>query len=428
MAMAAMALCLFAGCNDDDNIGENLFPSQDKPSIYVTDTVEINACTVNEDEVYSSNQSTLILGNMNDPLFGTTTASFCAQFSNDTYGTFSSDAVADSVVLTLGLDTTAQRFYGDSTIAMKLNVYSLKDRIYYDSSYLHTIDLPSMCYSELLGAAEFVPSECDSMISITLNASYGDSIIKYVNADTFEDDVFGLFVQPDQNIPGGCLAKIISSSSYTQYTVYYHTVSSPTTQESISFSIISASDSRISAFKHDYSGTVFGSEMSQENGYQDSVLYLQCGAGTKLKIELPDLSKFNSFEGKYLIVNRAQLICPLADSAFAMQGSFNPIDEIVFMGEYADYSTTYSFSEYVNSSTSVVTPISYDEDNRRYSINMTARVDDLLKTYLAGGTPEYDMMIYPNGRMFDFSRSVICSPTNKTSPMKLIVEYVVFDK
>ena len=47
--------------------------------------------------------------------------------------------------------------------------------------------------------------------------------------------------------------------------------------------------------------------------------------------------------------------------------------------------------------------------------------------YSKGEEPEYYIYLYPNARTTDFNRSVICSPVNKQTPMKLVVEYANYD-
>jgi hypothetical protein len=58
---------------------------------------------------------------------------------------------------------------------------------------------------------------------------------------------------------------------------------------------------------------------------------------------------------------------------------------------------------------------------------MTGRVADLLELSDKGAEPDYDIYLYPNARTTDFNRSVICSPVNTQTPMKLIVEYANYD-
>ena len=101
---------IFTACENDETMGTDLMPSTDRPGIVVTDTIDIKAETLIDDSVYSSYQSHLLVGRLNDPVFGTTEAAFCAKFSNTSYGKFPNDAICDSVILSLGLDSTITHF------------------------------------------------------------------------------------------------------------------------------------------------------------------------------------------------------------------------------------------------------------------------------------------------------------------------------
>ena len=59
---------------------------------------------------------------------------------------------------------------------------------------------------------------------------------------------------------------------------------------------------------------------------------------------------------------------------------------------------------------------------------MTARVSDLLQLYANNQEPSYDIMVYPYERTSDFCRTILNGPNKQQSPMKLVVQYTVYDK
>jgi hypothetical protein len=59
---------------------------------------------------------------------------------------------------------------------------------------------------------------------------------------------------------------------------------------------------------------------------------------------------------------------------------------------------------------------------------MTGRIQNLLNLYAAGKEPTYKIYLYPSNRVSDFTRSVINTPVNKENPMRLVVEYLKYER
>jgi hypothetical protein len=128
-------------CNDENDLGANLIPNDDNVNVTFTDTFSVSAKTMVEDSLRTTGftgfpVSFNIIGAINDPVFGQTTASVYASMIlssfNFNYGT---SATADSIVLCLALKT----FYGDTTTPIHFKVYRLdsiipKDTVYYSNS------------------------------------------------------------------------------------------------------------------------------------------------------------------------------------------------------------------------------------------------------------------------------------------------------
>ena len=75
-------------------------------------------------------------------------------------------------------------------------------------------------------------------------------------------------------------------------------------------------------------------------------------------------------------------------------------------------------------STTSLNVLSRDDTKNCYLLNMSDRVIAILDFNDRNAEPDYDVCIFPSGRTTDFNRSVICSPSNKKTPMRLIVEYI----
>ncbi|MCQ2973707.1 MAG: DUF4270 domain-containing protein [Bacteroidales bacterium] len=421
---ALFLACFALSCSNDENMGLDIMPDGDIPNILITDTIDIKAYTVPESHINTSNQSYLMVGNTIDPIFGKSSATFCAKFSNNAYKTITEGAICDSVILSLGLDTTDNYFYGDKEVKSSIEVYKLtKELNYDDETFYSDHDISNEIEKSPISSITFIPSELDTLINFVLPVEYGQDALNHVATKTFDDNVYGLYFAPSSSNESNCILKTSHNNIYTKYTVYYH-YDKDTAESYIDFSI-SDSDTRINMFNHDYSNTNI-----DINNQSDTLLYLQSMCGTKLKLDVSDIKKFLKYSPKYVVINRAQLYLPLADNSISLADTYSPINDIVCLGE-KNNGETYTFNEYIvttSSGSSTITTYLLDTTNNQYSVNLTGRVDDILKLYNKGLEPEYDIFIYSYGRAFDFDRSVINSPTKSVNPMRLIVEYTVFDK
>lgn len=420
------ASALFAACDNDENMGADIMPSTDRPNIVVTDTINIKAFTVQEDSVYSSNQTQMLVGCFNDPVFGKTDAAFCAKFSNTSYGKFPNDAICDSVVLTMGLDSTAVHFYGDVKAKSSISIYPLTKELYADSSYYSNYNYKAIIADEAIATAEFIPDTVTRKISVNLPVDFGIKVMKCTQDTTFDANFYGLCFQ--QGTDCSIITKTTIYNSNIQYNVYYH-CEGDTASTAVTFTIAN-SNARVSFFTHDYSGTNIPSDSES-----DTLLYLQSMGGTRIMLDMSDVQKLNIYDNseprKYFSLMGAQLIMPV-DSNLTDYINYTPIKEINCIGiekaETKKRQNLYEFIAYDSYGNASVYPISFDKSRMCYSVNLTARVNDYLKTYKANSEPSYDICLCPYSGTSDFSRTVINAPSKKSAPMKLVVQYTVFEK
>ena len=416
------AAVVFSACKNDENMGLELLPPSDRPGITVTDTILVKASTLYEDSVYSTNQSHLLVGSYIDPVFGKTDAAFCAKFSNTSYGTFKSGAVCDSVVLTMQLDTTILHYYGDLKSTNKINIYPLTTALIDTFYYYSNFDYRSLIAEEPIASAEFVPQNTKTEIKFYLPLEFGDKIIKCVSEKTYDANFLGLGFCPDDNL-STCIVKASQSSNSIKYQVFSHNSDSKDTT-GVTFSIAST-NTRASFFAHDYSGTKI--ESASEG---DTMLYMQSMSGTKISLDLSDVKKFNNHPDKYFILLRAQLFIPV-DSTINNTVEYSPVSDIVCMGNDKSTGEVVFFPEFVTYDSyygSQINSIQYESRASRYTINMTGRVNALLQLYANNQEPSYDILVYPYERTSDFGRTILNGPNKQQSPMKLVVQYTVYDK
>ena len=422
-------LSVIYSCESQDEMGHSILPEDDYATVVLTDTIEVKAYTEYDDNVTASYTSYLTSGGFSDPIFGKTITAFAAKFSNTSYGKFGEDAVTDSVVLTLGLDTTSQRFYGDSLKNFSMEVFPLIMPLSADSVYYQDIDFEGYYDKTKVGEVQFSPSTIKNTLTIHLDKSYGDKIIESVSDTTFDEKICGLYFKtPDDDL--GTITRFYYNSRYSDfsYTVYYH-CPEDTASSSVVFSV-SDTDMRLNLARHDYSGTVL--ENLSENRELDYA-YIQGLSGTKVRLEFPDIQKFNSVGGKYFSLVRAQLIVPLADSIKTLQSLYPAMERLYCSGKSAITGSEFTFYELFDFSSNGTRSTQYhvfnlDYETNCYTIDFTGRMQNLLDIYASGNTPAYSIYLHPTNQVSDFSRSVINTQNNKENPLRLVVEYLKYEK
>ena len=360
------------------------YPVVDHANI-VVDTIEVRAYTELEKPVNSSNTTYMLLGMFKDPVFGVTETSFACKFSNSSYGSYEKGDICDSLILTMGVDTTANYFYGDSISDITVDVFRLTEPIVDTIDYYNNYDINGKYDATPIATTTFKPCEIDSMITFKVNKDFGDLVIKNTLDTTFDKNICGLYFRATQ---GNSIVKFYRSSNNTQYVLYHH-VPAETETETVTSS---------------------------------SVIYC-----TRIRIDILGVEKIN--RGKYFSLRGAHLIAPLADSTVSAQKNYPAIDYVVCAGIDKASERDTVFNEFVLNmgGTASINILSRDVANNCYRLNMTGRVADLLDLAAKGEEPEYYIYLYPNARTTDFNRSVICSPVNKQTPMKLVVEYANYD-
>jgi len=314
----AFMVFFYACQKEDQSLGLNLLPGikiietksfKDSTSITAytySDTVRVELPRYN------------ILGSFNDPVFGYTNAAFSAQFRMPYYPGYGSGAVLDSLILQMSY----KYVYGDTITSQTVLVHELADSLSYSHGYLSTYNIRAHAHPEVIGSATFVPKfriSAPSSSSITtttsidtttqtirvrLNPELGNRLLKMDSLDMVTNAKFlqrfkGLLIETAPLNRKGSLMKIDATASVL--VAHYHTAN----RDTLSFHYRASENSaNVSGYVHDYSGTSFYSHLNQETG-RDSLVYIQPTAGTKVKVNIPILSKWR--DSTNYIINKATL-------------------------------------------------------------------------------------------------------------------------
>ena len=266
-----------ASCTDPNTIGLELHP-EDKIIISSDTSADFTVITESEDSLRTDEALNLILGEIDDPVFGYGNAGFFTQVllteNNTDLGT---SPEVDSVVLSY----TYSGSYGDDIPAfIRLDVLVLQDDIYKDSVYYSTsypIPTPGgMSYVESFSVSEDIEKP---LLKVKLNNDFGDLILELKNEGLKDNEVFL------ENFKG------ISVVASTQNTMLYLNPNGSNSSLKIYYS---NDESDTLSLDFELGGdaariNLFNPKPLSNLNQDDDKVYIQSMAGYKTKITVGDL-------------------------------------------------------------------------------------------------------------------------------------------
>ena len=333
--VTSVTILLTACRKDHSKVGFDIQPDSDLIELYGDDsTVLFVSYTVEHDSISTSNMEILVLGSVNDPLFGSTQAAFNTQFRlSQVNPFFGKDVTFDSICLHLGYAKEGQ--WGDSTTFLTANVYRLTDSLYFNSdttlgeikNNYYATDV-AVFDPVPIGTKTFLPQPLDSVelkrfwlkrnqdmhapfISIRLDDEFGKKLLADTAALTSNDDFLKSFyglrmdVAPVAASSFGKMIYFDRGASETKLVLYYTNSDSST---SYSFVIDRERSIRFNEYKIDHS-TAYPDLQNQLNSTSplsgNQRLYLQPFSGVRIKVDFSGIEKFR--EKKNIVINNAQL-------------------------------------------------------------------------------------------------------------------------
>jgi hypothetical protein len=318
-----LILALFSCTKDPYELGIDLLPPSDTLHVLYTDTVTVEAFSVIQDSIRTDETSYMVLGSMNDPVFGKTTSALYTQFRLSAEGVdFGDDPVLDSLVLVLFYND----YYGDTTTLQNIKVYEISEDLEKDSAYYSNEKVAN--YSTLLANLDFRPRPTDSVsvygdkfaahlrINLTNQTSYlGNKILQapesaLANNIAFVDYMKGLMVQSAPVSQGGALLNFSASNSVSRLIIYFHEASD-TAKDSLSYAMpINDNCARFGHFDHngylDASQDLKRQILNHDSAQGAKQIFLQGLGGVKVKVKFPYLESFG--KDHLIAVNDALLV------------------------------------------------------------------------------------------------------------------------
>ena len=303
-------------CTDPNLIGLEVQPESDNIIISSANFEGITSSTESEDSIRVTGASSLILGQINDPVFGFNQGTFNTQIllteNNNTLG---SNPEVDSVVLSY----TYSAYYGDLEEFTNLEVKRINYDIHKDSIYYSNEN------EFIIGSAYWVDAYSLSNDSETpffkvkllpdfgqqiLNL--GDDILK--DNETFLQEFKGISVLASAT---NTILYLNPNGSNTFMKIYYHNDESGSDTLSLDFEL--GSDAARANW--------FSPKQDPAITYDQSKIYIQSMAGYKAKISISNKDSIKSLlEGK--VINKSTISFDVSDDS---KSEYEPHEKLVLV-------------------------------------------------------------------------------------------------
>lgn len=351
-----------------------------------SDTITLNAFSLIEDTVNTTNTSANLIGSIHDPVFGDTKASTYAQFAlKGASANFGQHPVIDSVVLTLQISS----YFGDTLSGVGIRVYELSEEIsktdnYYSNSSVAHNSTPlnySLTSYQIHPSTNIVvdTNSYNPHLRIRLAQSFGQSLLDNPAAMTstneFQNFFKGLCITAVSHT-GSTGYMLISNmnSSLTGIILYYHNDSKANAKYTFP---CNNRCRRFTNYTHNYNTSTdmdFVQEVVHgQHALGENKLFLQANGGVKTHITFPNLAKSFQHLGNRVVINRAELVISNVDpdnqyltqpAALSIQGIKKGTGAITYIPD-DEYYTSSSF--YGGT---------YDANKHEYRFRMTRYVQE----------------------------------------------------
>jgi hypothetical protein len=308
-------------------LGGDLLPGTDR---LVTDTIILPVTTTNYleiDSTYSGKADQHLLGYINDPMFGKTTASMYLQLLPTlypfTYAVSKDSLFLDSCVLSLSFTGA----YGDTSAVSKVNVYKISDPTFKANKLYRLTDAPNFSTGDFLGSASFTVGDirrpyraaykADSVFNqlrIRLSDAFGRLLLDQNNINgAFQNDTIfknflnGFAIITDSVTSGNVINYFQLTGETTRLNLYYRQRNKEgkddTTVARFTFVNDTIRSANANKIHRNYAGSTAEPVLSA--GVPSSLVYVQTAPGTAVRVSIPGLDTLT--RGSY-IIHRAELV------------------------------------------------------------------------------------------------------------------------
>jgi hypothetical protein len=351
-----------------------------------TDTITLEAFSMLEDTINTTNASANLLGHISDPIFGNSDAGIYTELSlGGAAVNFGSHPIIDSAVLTLQISG----YYGDTNSLVGIRVHQLTENMDEEKHYYQTSTVgyssASLNYSQTGYAVKpntnvvVDTSVYSPHMRIRLTQQFGQDLLNH--QDDLNNDIGnylkGLYIEATSHTGSrGYMIIASMTSALTGITLYYHNDSTQSARYTIA---CTDNDVRFTHVNHNYqasSNTDFLQEVLQHHTeLGNNTLFVQGGGGVKTRIKFPYLEHaFDQYE-KRVVIHRAELV--ISDIDYDEQYLTHPINLTIQGIAKSDSSIRFLPDDDYYTSTSYFGG-TYDSKNHEYRFRITRYVQQLI--------------------------------------------------
>lgn len=316
--------CIFlSSCNNQTSpIGLDLL--DDLVGTDFMDTVTVEAYSMLEDTINTTNTSNNILGHLSDPVFGNSSAGIYTQLAlSGSAVNFGESPILDSAVLTLQLSS----YYGDTNSVVDIRVHQLTENLDAEAKYHQTSTAPydpaTINYSTNGYTIQpNTPIVVDTgmysaHLRIRLSQQFGQNLLSHQEDlnNNFQNFLKGLYIEAVSHTGSRGYMLITSlTSALTGVTLYYHNQTEQGQRYTFS---VTDKCVRFTHIDHDYAASNnadFVQEVLQgQHNIGRKVLFVEGGGGVKTRITFPHIEKAFEQYDQRVIIHRAELVITNVD-------------------------------------------------------------------------------------------------------------------
>lgn len=384
LIIAFLGIMLTACTDETSPIGLNLI--DDLVGTSFVDTFSLDAYSVLEDTLNTTQTSANILGHLSDLSFGNSSAGIYTQLAlSGSAVNFGNNPVIDSIILCIQLSG----YYGDTNSRVAIRVHQLTEALDSETKYYQTstvgYDPTSLNYSQtgytirpntsvLVDTGLYSPH-----LRIRLSQAFGQSLLDHqaeLNSD-LQNFLKGLYIEATSHTGSvGYMLITNLTSSLSGLSIYYHNASETGKRYNI---VCNDNCQRFTHFDHQYSAssnTVFTQEvLDGQTELGKDMLFLQGTGGVKTRITLPYIENTFAEYDNRVVIHRAELVITnigldddflVAPNILTLQGISKDDGTVRFLPD-DDY---YTSSAYFGGT--------YDSEKREYRFRITKYIQQLV--------------------------------------------------
>jgi hypothetical protein len=416
--------CLLFSCSTEDfNIGSNFVES--KSSISIVDTFKVELSTYLLDSIETSADTTILIGNYSDTLFGKVTCNSVFEITIPAEKDFEIDDVFDSLCLVL---LPNDYYYGDTIQNHGFSVHRLLSNLEtYSDGYLYNTT-PVSFQAEALGFYNWHPQPLyTDSIFVLLDDSFGQELFEmymndeeYTTASEFLEYFKGLYIQSDTLNTNSVIA---FNATTVVMRMYYHRYGEHKQDLFVDFPLINT-DEQFNQIITDYSSSSYLSGITLESNelkanQTGNLVFMQEGTGLYQKILFPSLSEILLFNPGALL--KAELV--LYPEKTSYQSFSLPYELALYKtNKYNNFIEAITDSEGNTVFSSLTQDLVFHEDTY-YTFDITQYINDQMdKKYF---DPTSGLFIVPGSGTISSSLERLVLTSESFSPI-LNLYYVNF--